>query len=194
MSTFNLDFVLRPRSIAVVVASERAGSLGRLLMENLMHGGFKGPIYPVNARCAEVLGVRAYPDMAALPETVDLAVVAIPAAGVPDAIAAAARRGAIVISAGLGGAGSALQVALLAAARTGGVRIVGPNTLGVLVPGVGLNASFAHLNPPPRRRRVRRAVGRAAHVGARLGRGARTSASRTSSRSATCPMSTSATC
>ena len=145
MTIRNLDAVFRPRSVAVLGASERPGSIGRILLENL--AGFRGEVFAVNPNHATVLGRTAYASVAALPARPDLAVIATPAATVPALVgelAASGVRGAIVISAGFDGAA---REALLAAGRERLFRIVGPNTLGVLAPSIGLNASFAHLAP-----------------------------------------------
>jgi len=146
-----LSALLRPRSIAVVGATERPGALGRILMQNLVGAGFHGRLMPVNPRRATVLGLPAYADVASLPETPDLAVVATPAKGVPAIVRALADRGtagALIISAGFEDSREgALRQELLAATRDSTLRIVGPNTLGLIVPGIGLNASFAHLLP-----------------------------------------------
>jgi acetyltransferase len=150
MTIRNLDAVFKPRSVAVIGASERAGSVGRILLENL--AAFPGEVYAVNPRHARVLGRQAYASIAAVPGVPDLAVVATPAAAVPRVVAELAThgvRGAVVVSAGLGvgtDAGGALR-ATLAAHRQRLLRIVGPNTLGVAVPPHGLNAGFAHLAP-----------------------------------------------
>ena len=155
MSTRNLDAIFRPQSVAVIGATERPSSIGRVLTSNLLSAGFAGSILPVNRKRRAVLGVPAYPDVASLPMAPDLAVIATPAAGVPGLVRQLAERGTrgvVIISAGFAsrdGDGSALQQALLDAARPSLLRIVGPNTLGILVPGVGLNASFAHLTPVP---------------------------------------------
>jgi len=147
MTIRNLDAVFRPRSIAVVGASERPGSIGRILLENLVSGGFA-----VNPNRTRVLDRPAYASIAAAPRVPDLAVVATPAATVPTLVGQLAEhgvRGAVVVSAGLGertDAGRALRAAL-EAHRGRLMRIVGPNTLGIAVPGLGLNASFAHLAP-----------------------------------------------
>ncbi|MEQ9059077.1 MAG: bifunctional acetate--CoA ligase family protein/GNAT family N-acetyltransferase [Gammaproteobacteria bacterium] len=151
MSVRNLDALARPHSVALVGASERAGSLGRLLLENLTAGGLAGSVYPVNPRHATVLGMPCFANAAALPEAPDLVVIATPPEGIPDTIAAFGARGtraAVVISAGFNGAANAaLRERLLAAARPHLLRINGPNCLGVIAPGAGLNASFAHLRP-----------------------------------------------
>lgn len=143
-----LDVFFRPRSVAVIGATDRAGSVGRTLLENLTAGAFHGAIYPVNAKRSEVLGHRAWPNVKSLPERPDLAVIITPAATVPDLVgecAAAGVRGAVVISAGFreaGEEGRALEQEILK--RKGNMRVVGPNCLGVMCPGSGLNATFAH--------------------------------------------------
>src|SRR5690606_18599315 len=153
MTIRNLDALFKPRSAAVIGASNREPSVGRVLMENMLAAGFDGPIMPVNPKHGEVLGARAYPDVASLPNTPDLAVIAVPARAVPNIVAtlgSRGTRGVVVISTGLGeraDGGLTLQQAMLNAARPHLLRIVGPNSLGVLVPGAGLNASFAHLMP-----------------------------------------------
>jgi len=124
-------------------------------MHNLMHGGFRGPIWPVNLRRDSVSGVRAYGTPAQLPGVPDLAVICTPAPGIPALIAELGSRGtraAIVLSAGLEGpaeTGGTLGTAMLQAARRFALRILGPNCIGLLVPGIGLNASFAHLGARP---------------------------------------------
>lgn len=136
-----------PRSVAVVGATEAAGSVGRAVLENL--ASFDGKVFPVNPKRPAVLGRPAYPSLAALPEAADLAVIVTPAATVPGLIRDCAETGirnAIIISAGFketGPAGLALEEAVLAEARRGGVRIIGPNCLGVMTPRLGFNATFA---------------------------------------------------
>lgn len=157
MSVRNLEQLFRPRSIAVVGASDRAHSLGALVMRNLQAGGFAGPVWPVNQRHAEVGGQRAWGDIAALPEAPELAVICTPAATVPGLIEQLGRKGtraAIVLSAGLkaaAGDGRTLEQAMLDAARPCLLRVLGPNCLGALVPDAGLNASFAHTSARPGR-------------------------------------------
>ncbi len=124
-----------------------------MLVRNLTTGGFTGDVMLVNPKHASVDGRVCFPDVASLPETPDLAVIAVPAASVPEVVRQLTRRGtagAVVISAGFaerGPEGQALQAELLAATATGELRVVGPNCLGILVPRIGLNASFAHLHP-----------------------------------------------
>jgi acetyltransferase len=150
MSIRNLQFLFRPRSVAVVGASDRPGSLGQVVLRNLREGDFAGPIWPVNLRHDTVGGVRAWRDVAGLPGTPDLAVICTPAAGVPELVAQLGRKGtraAVVLSAGLKEraepGGPSHEQRMLEAARPFLLRILGPNCIGLLVPGVGLNASFA---------------------------------------------------
>jgi acetyltransferase len=152
MSIRNLDAIFAPRSIALIGASTRASSVGAVLARNLLRGGFKGPILPVHPREAAIEGVLAYRDIAGLPLAPDLAVLATPPDTLPGLIAELGSRGtraAVVLTAGFGelegGHGSALQQAMLDAARPHLLRIVGPNCLGVMTPRAGVNATFAHL-------------------------------------------------
>ena len=144
-----LSVFFTPKSVAVIGASERAGSVGRTVLWNLVSNPFGGTVYPVNSKRTNVLGIRAYPDIAHVPERVDLAVVVTPAAAVPGVIAecaAAGVGGVIVISAGFketGAAGVALEGAVLRVAREARIRVVGPNCLGIMNPITGFNATFA---------------------------------------------------
>jgi acetyltransferase len=153
MTVRNLDSLFKPRSVALIGASPRAGSVGQVTAKNLLEGGFAGPVWLVNPRHAEILGRPAVADVAHLPEAPDLAVIATPPETVTPLIAELGARGTkavVVITAGFGGgeAGRRAKQAMLDAARPHLLRIVGPNCLGVLMPGAGLNASFAHLAPP----------------------------------------------
>lgn len=142
-----LHALFAPRSVALVGATDREGSVGRALLENL--SGFGGELYPVNARRSEVLGRRAWPSLTAVGRSIDLAVIATPAATMPEVIrecAACGVKGAVIISAGFketGPGGSELERRVLAEARKAGVRLVGPNCLGLMSPHAGLNATFA---------------------------------------------------
>lgn len=144
-----LDAIFAPRTIAVVGATEQTGSVGRTILENLIGSPFGRTIFPVNPHRSEVLGVKVYPRLADVPEPIDLAIVATPAASVPEVIgdcASAGVRGAIVVSAGfkeIGPAGAELERQVLEQARRGRVRLIGPNCLGVMRPYKGLNATFA---------------------------------------------------
>jgi acetyltransferase len=154
----NLEFLFQPRSVAVIGASDRERSVGALVMRNLIDAGFAGPLWPVNVKHAQVAGREAWPDVASLPQAPDLAVICTPAATVPgliEALGAKGTRAAIVLGAGLSSGktndGRSLQQAMLDAARPHLLRILGPNCLGLLVPGARLNASFAHTNALPGR-------------------------------------------
>jgi acetyltransferase len=150
MSIRNLDAIFQARSVALIGASPRAGSLGKVVLENLRAGGFAGPILAVNPKHTEVDGLTCYPDIASLPLVPDLAIICTPPKTVPELIGALGARGtkgAIIITAGfqeLGNAeGRALEQAVLDAARPHLLRIIGPNCLGVLSTPASLNASFA---------------------------------------------------
>ncbi|HTT08670.1 MAG TPA: bifunctional acetate--CoA ligase family protein/GNAT family N-acetyltransferase [Gammaproteobacteria bacterium] len=151
MSTLNLHQLLSPKSITLIGASDHPGSVGTVVMNNLLRGGFKGPIHPVNPKYESVAGRRAYADVAALPEVPELAVICTPAATVPALISALGERGtraAVVLSAGFhetGGA-SPTRRELLLAAQPHGLRLLGPNCIGHLNPHIGLNASFSHVD------------------------------------------------
>jgi len=155
MSSRNLEHLLNPHSVAVIGASDRPHSVGATVMRNLMRGGFGGPIWPVNLRHATVAGREAYRRVEDLPDPPDLAVICTPAVTVPGLIAALGARGtraAVVISAGLeqpAADGGTFTEAMLQAARPFQLRILGPNCIGLLVPRIGLDASFAHVGASP---------------------------------------------
>lgn len=149
MSVRNLDRLLEPRSIAVIGASNRAGSVGATVWRNLRAGRFEGPIHAVNPKHSVLDGEAAYARPADLPAAPDLAVICTPPATVPGLIEALGRlgtRAAIVMTAGLD---AATKQAMLDAARPHLLRILGPNCLGLLSPHLGLNASFAHTDGLP---------------------------------------------
>jgi acetyltransferase len=148
LTTRNFHALFEPRAIALVGASNRPGSIGALLARNLLESGFDGPVLPVNPKGGAVRSALAYPSVADLPVTPDLAVIATPAPTVPGLISELGARGcraAIVISAGF--SEPAERQRLLDAARPHLLRIVGPNCLGFISPARGINASFAHLMP-----------------------------------------------
>jgi len=154
MSTRNLDALFSPKAIALVGASNREGSVGGAIARNLYAGGFAGPILAVSPHEPTIGSILSYRSVGELPVTPDLAVLATPAAAAPELIAELGQRGcraAIVIAAGLGEgeerAGADLRQQMLDAARPHMLRIIGPNCLGFLSPGAGINASFAHLTP-----------------------------------------------
>jgi acetyltransferase len=149
MSIRNLERLLEPRSVAVVGASDRVGSVGATVWHNLNAGQFTGTIYAVNPKHARVGGVAAYARVADLPQVPDLAVLCTPADTVLDLIGELGRlgtRAAIVVTAGLT---AAQKKSMLEAARPHLLRVLGPNCLGLLTPHLGLNASFAHTDALP---------------------------------------------
>jgi len=145
----SLQPVFAPQSVAVIGASRRQGTVGRSVLDNIKSGGYQGRLYAVNPNARQIAGVQCFPDVAGLPETPDLALVAVP----PDAVLDVAEtcgtrgvRGLVVFTAGLDTAACA---DLLAVCRRHGMRLIGPNCFGVAVPGIGLDATFAATNPAP---------------------------------------------
>ncbi|HJW84938.1 MAG TPA: acetate--CoA ligase family protein, partial [Anaerolineae bacterium] len=144
-----LDAIFKPANVAVVGATEKYGSVGRTVLWNLISSPFGGTVFPINPNRPGVLGIKTYPNIAALPEPVDLAVFVTAAPSIPDLVGQAVDagvKGAIVISAGfkeIGEEGAQLEQHILAQARRGNLRIIGPNCLGVMNPHSGLNATFA---------------------------------------------------
>ena len=147
----NLTECFRPRSVAIIGASQRPGSVGAILLANVRASGFNGAVYPVNQKYNSIEGLRCYARAIDLPEAPDLAIIATPPSAVPGVIGQLAERGcraAVIVTAGLS---PTEKQAALDAARPKLMRIVGPNTIGSISPLVGLNASFAHLNASPGR-------------------------------------------
>ncbi|HXI59728.1 MAG TPA: bifunctional acetate--CoA ligase family protein/GNAT family N-acetyltransferase [Polyangia bacterium] len=144
-----LDVFFSPRTVAVVGATETAGSVGRTILWNLINSPFGGTVFPVNPKRPSVLGIKAYATLADVPAKVDLAVIVTPATAVPGLVGQCADLqipGAVIISAGfreVGAAGAELERRTLAEARRGRMRLIGPNCLGVMSPVSGLNATFA---------------------------------------------------
>lgn len=144
-----LDALFHPRSVAVIGAKDDPGSVGRTIMVNLISGSFQGKIYPINPKRNQVLGLKAYPAIAEVPDKVDLAIIVTPAQSVPKIVAECVEAGvktAIIISAGfkeLGEKGLLLEEEILVHAKRGQMPIIGPNCLGVMNPIYGLNATFA---------------------------------------------------
>ncbi len=145
----SLDLFFAPKTVAVIGATETAGSVGRTVFWNLISNPFGGTVFPVNPKRSGVLGIKAYPNIKSVPEKVDLAVIARPAPVVPGVVGECVDVGvpaAIVISAGfkeMGEPGAALERQIMEQARRSNMRIVGPNCLGVMSPLSGLNATFA---------------------------------------------------
>jgi GNAT superfamily N-acetyltransferase len=145
----SLRHLLAPASVAVIGASRRPGSVGRAILRNIVTGGFSGAAYAVNPGLEELDGVPCVPSAAALPQPVDLAVIATPAAAVPGIAGECGRRGVralAVISSGLGGPARA---ELLGICRRHGMRMAGPGSFGVANPSLGLDASYAARHPGP---------------------------------------------
>ena len=144
-----LDAIFRPETVAVIGATERAGSVGRTIMWNLISNPFGGTVFPVNSRRKNVLGIKAYPSVSEVPARVDLAVIVAPAQTVPGIIrecAEAGVEGAIIISAGFketGPEGAELERQVMEEASKVKMRVLGPNCLGVMSPNTGFNATFA---------------------------------------------------
>ena len=151
--------ILQPRSIAVVGAGRRPRNVGHEVLRSLLVGDFSGTVYPVNPSARAVCGVPAFPALLSIPEPIDLAVVAVPASAVPGVIDEAASigvRAVTIITAGFGEtgcSGAAVENELLSVARRHGMRIVGPNSLGVVNtdPGIRMDATFVSLDPLPGR-------------------------------------------
>lgn len=145
-----LAAMFRPRAVAVIGATERPDSLGRAALWNLMSSPFGGVIYPINPKRRNVLGIKAYPSLAEIGETLDLVIIAVPAASVPTAVAECAHhgvKGVVIISAGFqetGAEGQTYQAELTAVlAQHPQLRLIGPNSWGLMLPRLGLNATVA---------------------------------------------------
>src|SRR5665647_3262506 len=152
----SMHSVLFPASIAVIGASRRTDSIGHRLLQNILAGGFKGRVHAVNTEALEVAGLQAHSRVTDIPDHVDLAVVAVPAESVIEVVndcAAAGVKALLVVSAGFAEsstAGEQLQVGLLQTARNNGMRVIGPNSFGIINshPDVRMNASLAPVMPP----------------------------------------------
>jgi acetyltransferase len=169
MDRSDLDPFFAPRAVAVVGASSRPEAVGHAVMKNLLFGhahgadagdraeGFEGGVYPVNRKGGEILGQRVYETLSAVPDDVELIVVAIPGRFIPDLLDEAGDKGvraAIIISAGfaeMGDEGRALQADMVERAKKRGIRLVGPNCLGIIRPAARMNASFGARGPRPGR-------------------------------------------
>lgn len=154
MSVANLEYLFRPRSIALFATDRAERTIGGMMAKNLFLGGFDGPVMPVHPTETAVHGVLAYPSVDKLPMPADLAIIALPPPQIPPLVAELGARGtraAIVVSPdfdAVGAAeGEALRAQMLAAAKPHTLRIVGPACLGVMVPKAGVNASWAHIAP-----------------------------------------------
>ncbi|RUT04364.1 GNAT family N-acetyltransferase [Dulcicalothrix desertica PCC 7102] len=144
-----LDVIFAPKTIAVIGASERENSVGRTVLWNLISNSFGGTVFPVNPKHHSILGIQTYPNIATVPEAVDLAIIATPSVTVPSVIAECVDvgvKGAIILSAGFketGIQGAFLEQQVLEQVRRSKMRLIGPNCLGIINTHTGLNATFA---------------------------------------------------
>jgi acetyltransferase len=155
MVTTNLDKIFNPKNVAIIGASDVEGSVGYAIVKNFTQMGFTGKVFFVNIRKPEILGVKTFPTVDQIPEPVDLAIVATPAKTVPDVMEECGKaqvKGVIIVSAGFketGPAGKALEEKILEAAKKYGIRVIGPNCIGLIRPRNNLNATFLDKMPKP---------------------------------------------
>src|SRR5512136_2582173 len=145
MGTLNLDSVFNPQSVAIIGASDEEGSVGYAIVKNFTKLGYAGKVYFVNIRKPEILGVKTYATIGQITEPVDLAMIATPARTVPDVVEQCGKagvKGAIIVSAGFketGAEGKALEERILEIKKRYGMRIIGPNCIGIIRPRINLN-------------------------------------------------------
>ena len=150
MSLDSLKTMFNPRTVAVIGATNRMGTVGYGLIKNLIGSGFEGIVYPVNHKRPSIYGIKAYPSVEEIPDQIDLAVIATPAATVPDIVERCGKAGVtgiVIISSGFseeGERGKEMVARIVAIAKQYGIRIIGPNCLGFIKPSISLNASFAN--------------------------------------------------
>ncbi len=155
MTIYNLDKIFKPGSVGVIGAGNKKGSIGHALLRNLQKGGYKGEIFPINPGHSVIGGLNAYPSIGDIGQAVDLAVIATPISTVPSIIGECVKAGvggAIIISAGgkeTGQKGREIEADIKREAEKGGLRIIGPNCVGVISAGVNLDATFASQTPLP---------------------------------------------
>ncbi len=155
MVTTNLDKIFNPQNVVIIGASDVEGSVGYAIVKNFTQMGYMGKVYFVNIRKPEILGVKTYPTVDQIPEPIDLAIIATPAKTVPDIIDECGKaqvKGVIIVSAGFketGPAGKALEEKILAASKKYGIRVIGPNCIGIIRPRNNLNATFLDKMPKP---------------------------------------------
>src|SRR5450755_4165015 len=148
-----LNALFTPESVAVIGATDRPGSVGKTVLQNLLDPAFRGRVYPVNPQRSELLGLKAFKKIGDVPEAVDLVVLATPAVTIPEIIGeciAAKAKSAEVISAGFkerGAAGTALEQQIQEQLKHSSMRLIGPNCLGIMNPILGMNATFAKDSP-----------------------------------------------
>jgi len=151
--TAGLDRFFSPKSIAIIGASRNPQKLGYVLLDNLQRGRYQGRLYPVNPRAEPILGLSCYPTVAAIEETPDLVIITVPKRAVAQVLEECGRRAvraAVIITAGFretGDEGARAEEVLLAVARQYGIRLVGPNSVGIINTGIGMNATFAETAP-----------------------------------------------
>src|SRR5512135_187876 len=150
MGTLNLDKIFNPANVAIIGASDVEGSVGYAIVKNFTQSGYIGKIYFVNIKKPEILGIKTYQTVDQIPEPVDLAMIATPAKTVPDVLEECGRagvKGAIIVSAGFketGPEGKALELKILEKAKKYGIRVIGPNCIGIMRPRLNLNATFVN--------------------------------------------------
>jgi acetyltransferase len=155
MVTLNLDKIFNPKSVAIIGASDEEGSVGCAIVKNFTELGYAGKVYLVNIRKTEILGVKTYQKMKRIPEVVDLAMIATPAKTVPAVMEECGRagvKGAIIVSAGFketGAEGKVLEEKILGVIKNYGIRVIGPNCIGIIRPRTNLNATFIDKMPKP---------------------------------------------
>ena len=153
MVTTNLDKVFNPQTVAIIGASDVEGSVGYAIVKNFTQSGFAGKVYFVNIKKPEILGVKTYQTVDQIPEPVDLAMIATPAKTVPGVMEECGKakvKGVIIVSAGfkeIGPAGKALEDQVGCIAKKHGIRVIGPNCIGILRPRINLNATFLDKMP-----------------------------------------------
>jgi acetyltransferase len=153
MVTLNLNKIFNPKSVAIIGASDEEGSVGHAIVKNFTQLGYSGKVYFVNIRKPEILGVKTYQTVGQIPEIVDLAMIATPAKTVPDVVEQCGKagiKGAIIVSAGFketGPEGKALEDKILEIKKKYGLRIIGPNCIGIIRPRINLNATFVDKVP-----------------------------------------------
>lgn len=147
MTIRNLEYAFQPKSVAVIGASTKPGSVGDVVLRNIVEGGFEGPVWPVNPKHGEIRGLECFHGIADLPAAPDLAVIVTPPQAVPGVVTDLGEKGtraAVIITAGLTSK-NGLRQKVLDASKPYLLRIIGPNTLGLMIPPIKLNAGFSHI-------------------------------------------------
>jgi len=143
-----LEQFFNPRSVAIVGASRQKSKVGYEILANMLEAGYPGKLFPVNPKAEEIAGLKCYPDLVSIGEVPDLVLIIVPAKAVPGVMEQCARTGVkavVIITAGfreVGAEGKLLEQQVMQTARQAGIRVIGPNCLGVIVPANKLNASF----------------------------------------------------